>query len=180
MKRENKTQSIAQMFKSDVFCKLMGQNKLNSVLKHSAIFSFWSAAVGSKFACVTKPYAIKGARLYVSAKSSVISQELSLYKSKILNKLNSYSKPLGIELNDIIYNYKNYSVSVPKMSENIGNLPHMLSIDDLDNIEISQDFKNSIAEKVKKIEFLNQTQKENLISKIITNEKAKIIQKKQS
>lgn len=176
MKKDNKTQTIAQLLKSDAFSKAMGKNKLNSIVKHSTIFSFWTNIVGAKFANITKPYAIKGQKLYVSARSPVIIQELSLYKNKILIKLNSYSKPLGIEIDDIIFSYKNFCASTPSTLNGKEDKPVWFKGEELQNIEVSDETKEKIAQNIEKIKFLNKNQKQNLISKIITNEKAKIMQ----
>lgn len=177
MKKENKTQSLSQLLKSDAFFEIMNKNKLNSIVKHSTVFSFWNNIVGAKFANITKPYAIKLQKLYVSAKSPVIIQELSLYKNKILAKINSYSKPLGIEIKDVIFNYKNFCATTPKTLNDKEDKPVWFKREELEGIEINPVTKQKIVEHIEKIKFLNSNQKENLISKLITNEKAKIMQK---
>lgn len=176
MKKNNKTETIGALLKSDAFSQIMGKNKLNSIVKYSTIFSFWNNIVGSKFANITKPYSIKAQKLYVSAKSPIVIQELTLYKNKILAKVNSYSKPLGIEIKDIIFNYKNYSASIPDTLQNKEDKPVWFSENELENIDIDVETKEKIQENIEKIKFLNKNQKQNLISKIITNEKAKIMQ----
>lgn len=176
MKKDNKTQTLAQLLNSEAFSKVMGKNKLNSIVKHSTVFSFWTNVVGAKFANITKPYAIKAKKLHVSAKSPVIIQELSLYKNKILNKLNSYSKPLGIEIDDIIFNYKNYNISTPQTLSEKEDKPIWFKGEELEGIELDTQTKEKIAQNIEKIKFLNNNQKQNLITKIITNEKAKIMQ----
>ena len=102
MRQINDTSSIGDLIDTSVFCAKKN-SKINHVVKQSTIFSFWKNVVGQKFVKFTKPYNIKYSKLYVSAKSPVVVQELSLYKAKLIEKINSYSKPLGIEIKDIIF-----------------------------------------------------------------------------
>ena len=110
-RKNNKTTSIGELLHNGAFSEFVNKNKLNAIIKHSTIFSFWGNIVGAKFSNITKPYSIKANKIYVSVKSPVIAQELSLYKAKILQKINSYSQPLGLFINDIVFNYKNYNYS---------------------------------------------------------------------
>ncbi len=177
MKKDNKTQTISELLNSKAFCNAMGKDKLNSAIKHSTIFSFWSNIVGAKFSNITKPSVIKGQKLYVSAKNPVVIQELTLYKAKLISKINSYSKPLGVEINDIIFNYKNYSTTQPKTLNDKEDKPIWYKSSELRDIEIDNNTKEEFKKHVEKINFLNKEQKKNLLSKIINNEKAKIMQK---
>jgi len=176
MKKNSKTETIGNLLNSDAFSQMMGKNKLNSVIKYSTIFSFWNNIVGAKFANVTKPYTIKAQKLYVSAKSPIVIQELTLYKSKILIKVNSYSKPLGIEIKDIIFSYKNYCATTPQTLNSKEDKPIWFNKDELKNIEVDKQTQEKIQENIDKIKFLNKTQKENLVSKILAGEKAKKMQ----
>lgn len=177
MRQNNKTQTLKELLNSEAFCNSMGKNKLNSVVKQSTVFSFWSNIVGAKFSNITKPTVIKGKKLYVSAKSPVIIQELTLYKTKLIHKINSYSKPLGLEIDDIIFNYKNYSASTPKTLNDREDKPVWYNEGELKDIEIDTKTQEEIEKHIEKINFLNKEQKQKLKSKIITNEKAKIMQK---
>ena len=136
MKRFNKTATLKDLLEESVFNSSISKNKMNNVIKHSTIFSFWNSVVGLKFSNHTKPYAIKANKLYVSTKSPVVAQELSLYKLKLLNKINSYSKPLGIEINDIIFNYKNYNSSVPETLNQKEDIPVELKEKEIDNVNL--------------------------------------------
>jgi len=180
LKKDNKTQSISQLLHAGVFKETMGANRLNSIIKHSTIFSFWDSVVGAKFSKFTKPYAIKYSKLYVSAKSPVLAQELSLYKTKILSKVNSYSKPLGIEIKDIVCNYKNYfaSDSIEKNKNEIEDKPVEIKAQELDKLNIEKERQSQIQSCVSKISFLNDNQKEKLNREIINNLKVKQIREK--
>lgn len=176
MKRDSKTQTLSELIHASVFSQHSAKNKINSVIKHSTIFSFWESIVGAKFSKFTKPYSIKYNKLYVSAKSPIIIQELNLYKRNILNKVNSYSRPLGIEITDIIFNYKNYCVQNPITQTNIEDKPVWFEKTDVQNVELEQEKKEAISKNIDKINFLSDEQKEKLTQKIIENEKAKTLQ----
>ncbi len=176
--RTNKTNSISALLHSSAFSSMMGENKLNFVVKQSTIFSFWDSIVGVKFSKFTKPYSIKAGKLYVSAKSPVIAQELSLYKTKILNKVNSYSQALGIEIKDIIFNYKNYTSTNPLKQDKVEDKPVIIEKSSLNDIELAKENKEQIQKSVDRINFLNENQKQELVNKIAQNQKAKLIQDK--
>jgi len=162
-----------------VFGESFGANKLSSIIKHSTIFSFWNNVVGAKFSKFTKPYAIKCNKLYVSAKSPVLITELGLYKTKILSKVNSYSKPLGIEIKDIIFSYKNYSMTNPAArNEETEDKPVEIEKEKLEMLDIEQSKKDEVQKCVSKINSLNEKQKEKLTLQIINNLKAKKLQEK--
>lgn len=175
MRKINDTFSIGDLIETSVF-KELKDGKMNGVVKQSTIFSFWDDVVGSKFAKFTRPYAIKGSKLYVSAKSPVIVQELTLYKTKLIKKINSYSKPLGIEVSDLIFNYKNFAMQVPPQLKGIEDKPVEIKKNQLSNIEIDTETKNQIQKNISKIKFLNKEQKERFASKIISTYQAKILQ----
>lgn len=157
----------------------MKGDRMGAVIKHSTIFSFWGNIVGAKFAKFTRPYSIKYNKLYVSAKSPVIIQELGLYKTKIIKNINSYSMPLGIEIKDVIFNYKNYSMTTPEsLSMQNEDKPVEISKTQLETVELDNETKQKIASNVDKIKFLNKEQKEKFARKIESTYKAKNFQEK--
>lgn len=175
MRQINDTFTIGDLIENSVFSE-MKDRKMGSVVKHSTIFSFWDDVVGSKFAKFTRPYALKGNKLYVSAKSPVIVQELTLYKNKLIQKANSYSKPLGIELTDIIFNYKNFAAQAPSGLTGVEDKPVEIYKHQLDSVEVDNQTKEQIQKNINKIKFLNQEQKEKLTTKIISTYQAKVFQ----
>ncbi len=176
MKRHNKTATIADLLDGSVFGNVNIKNKMNNVIKHSTIFSFWNNIVGIKFARHTKPYAIKANKLYVSVKSPAIAQELSLYKLKILKKVNSYSMPLNMEIKDVIFNYKNYSMAVPETLTQNEDKPIELDKNKIDSVSLDEKTKEEFKNKIEKLKFLNDSQKTTLLSKLLDAKKAQIIQ----
>lgn len=179
MKKHNPTIHIGELISKTAFADMAKGNKMGAIIKHSTIFSFWNNIVGVKFAKFTKPYAIKYNKLYVSAKSPVIVQELNLYKKKILKNINSYSLPLGIEITDIILNYKNYSMTTPEtLSNQIEDKPIEITNSQLEKIELDDNTKNSIKQNIDKIKFLNEEQKEIFARKIESTYKVRNLQEK--
>lgn len=178
MRKNNKTTSIGELIHNGAFGEFMSGAKLNTIIKHSTIFSFWSNIVGPKFSNITKPYSIKANKIYVSVKSPVIAQELSLYKTKILQKINSYSQPLGFVINDIVFNYKNYLATNPIKSNQVEDKPIFLKKEEINKVEISKVDEEKIQKTVSKMEFLNKEEKREFAKKLIDNSKAKIIQNK--
>lgn len=179
MKRNSKTTSISDLLHSSAFSEMMGTNKLNAIVKHSTIFSFWDSVVGARFSKFTKPYSIKCQKLYVSAKSPVLVQELNLYKTKILAKINTYSKPLGIEIKDIIFSYKNFAATNPiENSSEKEDKPLYIKKEEVENLEISKEEKEKVFKSINRINFLNENQKEKLSGEIINNIKVKKLQEK--
>ena len=177
MKKHNPTTHIGELISKTAFGDMMKGNKMGAIIKHSTIFSFWDNIVGAKFAKFTKPYSIKYNKIYVSAKSPVVVQELNLYKAKILRNINSYAMPLGIEIKDIIFNYKNYSMDTPEtLSNQVEDKPVQLSNSEVQSVEISSEVEDKIKANVEKIKFLNDEQKEKFASKIVSTYKVKNLQ----
>ncbi len=175
--RHGKTLALSELLDNSVFAKHKSNKTIGKVVKVSTIFSFWNDIVGKKFANFTKPTGLNASKLYVSAKSPVIVQELSLCKNKLLHKINSYSAPLGIEITDIVFSYKNFNVTNPIQSANdAGNLPKSIDNAELENLEIDDEIQRKIQENIERIKFLNDMQKNTLVSKIISTYKVKNLQ----
>ena len=181
--KNNETLSIGSLIDSSIFAKSLKDGKLQDIIKHSTIFSFWGEIVGRKFEKITKPYAIKKSIFYVSVKSPVVAQELSLNKKILIKKINSYSMPLGYEIKDIVFNFKNFEVvtsnAFDENKEGDYSDDNLIwyNCDELDKIELSISTIEKIRASVSKISFLNNEQKEKLILKIIQNHKAEILRK---
>ena len=179
MKKHNPTTHIGELISKTAFGEMAKGNKMGAVIKHSTIFSFWDSIVGAKFAKFIKPYSIKYNKLYASAKSPVIVQELNLYKTKIIKNVNSYSMPLGIEITDIIFNYKNYCTSTPEaLTTQVEDKPIRISETQLESIELDKKTQEQIKSNVDKLKFLNDEQKANFARKIESTYKAKNLQEK--
>lgn len=179
MKKYNQTSHIGELLNKTTFGEMMKDNKVGQIMKYSTIFSFWDSIVGAKFSKFTKPYAIKYNKLYISTKSPIIVQELNMYKNKIIKNINSYSLPLGIEIKDIIFNYKNFTATPPETLINqTEDKPIKITKSQLEEIILDDKTKNAIKNNVDKINFLNEEQKKNFAKKIELTYKAKNLQEK--
>lgn len=173
MKKLNKEQTISELLNSSAFGENISKEKMNLTIKHSTIFSFWDDICGKRFCSLSKPYAIKSSKIYVSVKSPVVASELTLYKKKLIEKINSYSMPLGIEIKDMFFNYKNFCEQEKQKENFVEDKPIYIKKDKISEIKINEDDELLISDTVKKINFLSDEQKQKLLKKIIESNKAK-------
>ncbi len=173
MKKISKEQTISELLNSSVFGENISKEKMNIMIKHSTIFSFWNDICGKRFSLLSKPYAIKSSVIYISTKSSVVANELNLYKKKLIEKINSYSMPLGVEIKDIYFNYKNFNDNNNKEEDFIEDKPIHLTNKTVSDAKISETEEKMITECIEKINFLSDEQKNNFLKKIIQSNKAK-------
>jgi len=175
--RANKTQKLSDILNGTVFSDKLKKTAFSRIAKQSTIFSFWDDIAGKKLSKITKPYQIKYSKLYISAKSPTVNQELSLIKNKLLEKINLYSKPLGIEIKELVLNYKNYDEITKEKNDYIEDKPVEYTLNQIDSVKIDGNFEQLIKTEIDKINFLNQEQKEKLVKKIIQSKKAEILRK---
>ena len=174
----NKTLSADELLSDYVFGGLKNNPAMRNAIKQSTILSFWNSVVGKKFEKITNPTKIQNSILFVDAKSPVVVQELSLVKKKLIEKMNSYSLPLGISVNDIVLSYKNFKNQSENLRENfIEDKPVQFQKESLENTQLDCDFQEEIKNNINKISFLNNEQKNSLISKIFDVKRAEIIRK---
>jgi hypothetical protein len=87
--------------------------------------------------------------------------------------------PLGIEITDIIFNYKNYNMTSPEtLSNNVEDKPVEITKTQLEEIELDKKTQEQIKENVDRIKFLNKEQKIAFAKKIESTYKAKNLQEK--
>ena len=106
---ENKRQQNLESLKS-VIDKLAKNLGVEKGLKEIALINMWPEIVGPRFKDKSKAVSVikKGNYdiLLVAVASSVISQELFLFKKDIVRKLSPLTKPLGFNIRDLYYNTK--------------------------------------------------------------------------
>ena len=138
-------------------------------LKCSTIFSFWGDIVGKKFEKLTKPDGIKASKLKVLCKNAAVASELTMFKSQLLKKVQTYSNPLEIEVNDIIFSYKDWTNAVEKFQEIEDEYLPYITDEELNSQEISEDDVKIIFESIEKLEFMPAETKEQYFSDIMKN-----------
>ena len=85
---------------------------------------------------------------------------------------------MGLEIKDIIFNYKNYTSTNPLKQDKVEDKPVIIEKSSLNDIELAKENKEQIQKSVDRINFLNENQKQELVNKIAQNQKAKLIQDK--
>ncbi len=174
MRNINETKTISDLLNTFTFGDKNSKGKsLSDTVKHSTIFSFWEDIAGKKLAQYTKPLKIKYSKLFISAKSPVIVQELNLSKQNILKKINLYSQALGIQINDISVSYKNYSKDENNFIPPDEKL-EFYNDESFADCTLNDDFQDEIKKNISKINFLSQEQKDKLLKKIVNVKKAEI------
>lgn len=174
MKQIKQTKTLQEFLSAFTFGENFSKGKsFSGTIKHSTMFSFWNDIAGEKISKYTKPVKIKYSKLYISAKSPVIIQEINLTKQKIINKANTYAQALGFTIKDLVVDYKNYKEDdkneIPKDDK-----PEFYSNEALSEIEPDKNYQEEIRKNINKISFLNNEQKEKLINKILDVKKAQI------
>jgi hypothetical protein len=141
--------------------------------KMSVIFSFWGEIVGAKFKDISKAYDYKNRKLYITCQSAFICQELTFNKTIILKKAQSLAKSLDLEIDEIIFNYKNWTTFQPNELEN-GSVAHLheYTQEELDEVEIDESQLSRIKQNVQDMSFLNESQKEKYYKKVLNTLKA--------
>ena len=142
-------------------------------LKCSTIFSFWGDIVGKKFEKLTKPSEVKNSKLKVLCKNATIASELTLYKTQLLQKIKTYSEPIDIKIEDIIFSYKDWTNPIEKFSEIKDEFLPYITDEELNEQEISEEDVKIIFESIEKLDFMPPATKEKYFSDIIKNLKYK-------
>ena len=87
--------------------KIMG---IESRMKELMIMNYWPEIAKGEIGKDSKPYSItkgkKGLTLNIATKSSMVTQELSLVKMALLDKVNRLSMQIGLQVNDIVFSTK--------------------------------------------------------------------------
>lgn len=160
--------TISDVLNEKIFDFKKGQN----ALKHSTIFSFWGQIVGKKFEKCTKPYSIKGSKLYVTCENSFVLQELQFHKSLLIKKIKPYSEPLGIIISDLVLDYKNWEANNSNF-EFGDNAVNFYDMNKVDSVKIDEKMFENVFLEIDKSEFLSDEQKEKFKTRILRLEKAK-------
>ena len=177
MRSIKETNTISEILNSFTFGDKSSKGKsFSDNIKFSTLFSFWEDIIGKKLAKFSKPEKIKYSKIFISAKSPIIAQEISLSKQNILKKINTYSNALGFEINDLVVDYKNYENKSDAQEIN-EEKPEYYKNDELKNEYIDDDYFNEIKNNICKINFLSSKQKDELIDKIMLVKKAEFKRK---
>lgn len=165
----NEFSTISDVLNGGVFDKLKGAR----AFKYSAIFSFWPQIVGSKFKDCSKPYSLKGSKMYVTCQNSYVLQELSMYKKMLIEKLKVYCEPLEVKVEDIVFDYKNWQQD--SVIESVDDFAKIYSDVELEKIEIDKSAYTEVFSNIDESPYLNEEQKQKFKDRIIKLERAKTL-----
>lgn len=169
---KNDFSSISEILNEKVFDFKKGQN----ALKMSTIFSFWGDVVGKKFQKCSKPYCVKGNKLFVTCENSFVLQELLMFKSTILSKIKPFSSPLGIEIKDIVFDYKNWKIQNEEIVID-DEFKKFYTEDEINSVKIDEKTYAEAFSAIDDLKFLDDNQKKNFKAQIIRAKKAEILRK---
>ena len=147
------------------------EKKFDTAIKTNTLFGFWKKISGKKFANVSKCDQLntKGV-LTVACKSSIVSNELLMFKEELLRQLNIYAKPLDLAVSDIVFSHKIWKEETeedqPQAEEYTPQKPQ-ISEEELNSIELNQEEIDSIQAALSKINFVDEQHKTRMMNSII-------------
>lgn len=90
-----------------IMSSVLQNPKLRQGVKKASVFKFWSKAAGKKFEKYSRAEALNSNNvLTVACANAAVSSELTMFKEELIKKINQYSRPLGIEIEDINFSHK--------------------------------------------------------------------------
>ena len=150
---------------------------LQKGVKSATLFKFWNKVVGKKFEKVSTPISLSkkfnNYILLVACESAVVSSELMLYKTQLIKKFNTFSKPLEVEISDICFSHKHWKTenksSFEYKAQVLNENPYKEDLTGFDEgcIEISEEEIKKIKENVYSNKALTKEQQERLLKSII-------------
>ncbi len=173
--------------------KRFGQ-ALDKCVSCSMLFGFWKDVVGKRFEKVSIPYDLKGTVLFVSVMSSVVVQELSMYKAELLKKIEPYADGLNFKITDIRFDYKNWQSVKNNIEEISGgktksgskafdiDVPEYYTEQDYETIGLDnneEDEFEKLRESFAQHEFLPEGLREKILKSAMTGYKAKKLRDKE-
>lgn len=167
------------------FTKKIG---LDLRMRESVFFNSWNDIVGFRFKNNTKAMMIKSKKnintLIVAVKSPVISQELFLFKKDLLKRIENYSKPLNLRVDDIYFDvklWKEYKKEEIHLSDNesIKYLKEPSDFD-LDYIDVPKSILDDIENSLKNVHFADEKLKNRMKKLMIKDIKSEIWKKEKN
>lgn len=95
----------------EIIAEMLENKDIKKAVTRSNLYKFWSKAAGEKFADKSKPYSmLPGGIMVISCENTIVAQELMLKKTQILVKLQPYLKSLKINVKDLKFDPKKWSI----------------------------------------------------------------------
>lgn len=152
--------------------------QLKTGLKKATLFKFWGKVVGKKFENVSKILGLDNINgktiLTIACANAAVTSELMMFKQQLIKKMNTYSTPLGIEIEDMLFSHKVWKTDAPKDSF-VGNVkiqtenPYKENLEGFnpDEIEVDEKEINEIKSNIEANSALSPEQKERLFNAIV-------------
>lgn len=157
-----------------VLDSFMQNSAIKNGMKKATLFKFWSKVVGKKFENVSEAVSISNRSgkiiLTVACASAAVTGELMMFKLQLLNKFNTFSKPLGVEIEDINFSHKIWKNNNSEENQNeLTENPYKEDLKGFDpeKIEISDDEILVIKNNILKNSALSDSQQQRLLKSII-------------
>ena len=159
---------------SEIINGILNTDSAKSALKISTIFSFWGQIVGKKFVSTSKPLSISNGKMHIVCENSFVVQELLMHKNTLLKKLLPYCTPLGVQINDLIFSYKNWRTDEDDFQSG-DDFPDFYSDEQLSKVIVDTDEYEKAFRNIDSSLYLSDEQKEKFKNKIIKLKRAKKI-----
>lgn len=157
-----------------VMSSVMQNSNLRQGIKKASVFKFWAKAAGKKFEKYSRAEGINANNvLTVACANASVSSELTMFKADLIKKINQYSMPLGIEIEDIHFSHKIWKKpSLESENPNVNPEPPNPYKRDLtgfnpDEIELDSDDVEAIRNSVSNNKFASPEQREKMFNAII-------------
>lgn len=154
-------------------------SNLKQGMKKATLFKFWSKVVGKKFETVSEINSlsenIEKTVLTVACANAAVTSELTMFKTQLIKKINTYANPLGINIDDIIFSHKIWKTIATNSFESTANIqeqnPYLENRDGFepDKIEIDDTEIEQIRANIATNSALTEQQKERLLNSIIND-----------
>jgi len=147
------------------------ETNLRQGMKKATIFKFWQNVVGKKFEKHSRIEALtQQGILIVACSSAAVSSELTMFKTDILKKINTYSKPLDIPIVDINFSHKIWKNQQSEQTD-IQEAPNPYKKDlsnfNPESINLDPNEINAIKNSVMNNKFATEEQREKMFNAII-------------
>lgn len=167
-----------------VVSSVLQNPQLRNGVKKASVFKFWAKIVGKKFEKYSRAESLNSNNvLTVACANAAVSSELLMFKDVLLDKINQYSKPLGINIEDINFSHKIWrkTSSVVVQSKQDAKNPYTKDLTGFnpEDIELDEDEVDAIKKSVFANNFASEKQREKMFNAIILDLKIQKFVKKQ-
>ena len=159
---------------------VINNSSLKIGLKKATLLKFWTKTAGKKFEKVSEISKLMQKPdgkyiLFVACANSSVTAELTMFKSQLIKKMNTFALPLGIEIEDINFSHKIWQSPEEKINENEFKLldenPYKENLTGFspDEIQLEEDEVNEIRNNIENNKALSPEQKKRFFNSIVND-----------